>query len=85
MTQRLSKLYRWAATTLVVASGSIFVVDGQQMPAEYDQAMKTAGTPPLLLKLFLYQQIFVQNLLSCRFPLICCVAIRPWLSFPWHF
>ena len=44
MSQRLKhKLYRWAATTLVVASGSIFVVDGQQMPAEYDQAMKTLG------------------------------------------
>jgi hypothetical protein len=44
MSQRLKyKLYRWAATTLVVASGSFFVAYGQQMPAEYDQAMKTLG------------------------------------------
>src|SRR5690348_9003725 len=44
MSQRLKQLrYRWAITALVVASGSLFVAYGQQMPAEYDQAMKTLG------------------------------------------
>src|SRR5690242_2530256 len=44
MSQRLKQLrYRWAITALVVASGSLFVAHGQQMPAEYDQAMKTLG------------------------------------------
>lgn len=44
MSQRLKQLrYRWAITALVLASGSLFVAHGQQMPAEYDQAMKTLG------------------------------------------
>ena len=44
MSQRLKQSrYRWAVTALVVASGSLFIAHGQQMPAEYDQAMKTLG------------------------------------------
>jgi Domain of Unknown Function (DUF1259) len=44
MSQRLKQLrYGLAITALVVASGCLFVAHGQQMPAEYDQAMKTLG------------------------------------------
>ena len=44
MNQRLnSSRNRWMVTALLVVSGSLFTAHGQQMPAEYDQAMKTLG------------------------------------------
>lgn len=44
MSQRLKQLRnRWVVTALLAVSGSLFVAHGQQMPAEYDQAMKTLG------------------------------------------
>jgi hypothetical protein len=44
MSQRLKQSrHQWVATALLVASGSLFVGYGQQMPAEYDQVTKTLG------------------------------------------
>src|SRR6266700_1896209 len=44
MSQRLNRSRnRWVVTVLLAVSGSLFVAHGQQMPAEYDQAMKTLG------------------------------------------
>ena len=41
MIQRV--MHRSSALALAVAFGSLFVAHGQQMPAEYDQVMKTLG------------------------------------------
>src|SRR5258706_1849652 len=44
MTRQLGQILgRMGATALIAGSVSIFAAYGQQMPAEYDQAMKTLG------------------------------------------
>src|SRR6266446_409786 len=59
MTRQIGQIiYRLGATALAVSSISIFAAYGQQMPAEYDQAMKTLGK----------QGDFKENVLKLNIP-----------------